>query len=78
MTLSSPTKRAKIEPLKLVDDRQRTVSPATVGAEEEQNDDVFNEASMSEEELQERFIGDIHLPEGNLNYEHQLATKLNS
>ena len=71
MVLSSPTKRAKVEPLKLVDDRQQTLSPATVGDEEEK--DVFSESAMSEVELQKRFIGDIHLPEG-MSEEQRQAT----
>ena len=65
MSLASPTKRAKIEPLKLVDDRQQTASPASVTADEvDDTRDIFNESEMTEEQLRRRYIGDIHLPQG--------------
>ncbi|THH33590.1 hypothetical protein EUX98_g551 [Antrodiella citrinella] len=63
MTLSSPTKRVKVEPL--VDDKKRSVSPASVSSDAK-DEDVFKLKVVKEptlEELQKRFVGDVTLPE---------------
>ncbi|KAI0074652.1 ribonucleotide reductase small subunit [Panus rudis PR-1116 ss-1] len=57
MSLASPTKRAKIEPLRLVDDKKRSASPDTVC------DPFAGPEPESEEELRKRWVGDIHCTE---------------
>ncbi|THH28035.1 hypothetical protein EUX98_g6147 [Antrodiella citrinella] len=63
MTLSSPTKGVKVEPL--IDDKKRSVSPASVSSDAK-DEDVFKLKVVKEptlEELQKRFVGDVTLPE---------------
>ncbi|KAI0082580.1 ribonucleotide reductase small subunit [Panus rudis PR-1116 ss-1] len=55
LTLASPSKRTKLEALKVIDDKQRSTSPVS------DDEDPF--AAPSEEELRKRWVGDIHLPE---------------
>lgn len=50
--------KAKIEPIQLIDDKMRSVSPSS------SDEDPF--APASEEELKKRWVGDIHLTEGML------------
>ncbi|CAL1707229.1 unnamed protein product [Somion occarium] len=62
MSLASPTKRAKLESLHIVDDKQLSSSPTRVD-EAKENDFFDPKPEESEEELRKRYVGDIHLPE---------------